>query len=197
MPLPRPSPKASAEEYAMLNNIMHSARKYDTHMSEEYAGREDEIDAEEDEIISSYSNCDGLQLGSIADPIRCQEVFAYSVRILGRITEIYNGSLKNTSKLKAARQTLMDGLLPLMTGGSASDREAKARNCMQTINHLVALEDGLITICESTMKNIKSAQDMASRQLKAIEMDIMYFGGQEALANIAKASKNRKYTLDG
>jgi hypothetical protein len=168
---------------------MAAARKHDASVSNDYAGRSEEIDELENEIINNYSNTPDLRLSKIADPINCQQVISASVSILGRITEIYNGALKNKGKLNAMQGTLMDGILPLMQGGSAETRTATARGCMQTITYLIALEEGLITICESTQKNIKATQEMASRTLKAIEMDLVYFEGKDALARIVKESK--------
>jgi hypothetical protein len=171
---------------------MHQARKYDANVALEYAGREEEIDKLEDEIIENYSNAKSLRFPGVPDPIACQEIFASSISMLGRITEIWNGSLKNLSKLKATRSTIMDALLPLISGGSADAREAKARSCTETINRIITLEEGLIQICESSQKNIKSAQEMASRTLKSIEYDLVYFNGAEALKNIIDANRGLK-----
>jgi len=172
---------------------MHHARKHDARVAEEYAGREDEIDELEDEIIKHYSNSPDLRMPPVADPIACQGVFTSSVKMLGRITEIWNDALKNLAKLRATRATIMDALLPLMSGGSADAREAKARACTETINRIIALEEGLVQICESTQKNIKSAQEMASRTLKTIELDLQYFNGAEALRGIVEANRKNDF----
>jgi len=184
---------SSPEDDALLSKIMHQARIYDSKISEDFGNREHEIDILEDEIIVEYSNPEKLKFGAIADPIKCQTIFVASTHMLGRITEIYNNSLKNQAKLKATRQTILDGLLPLMQGGSADMREAKARGCTETINRLIALEEGLTQICESAQKNIKSAQEMASRALKAIELELVYFEGKEAMTQIVNTSRKRYY----
>lgn len=195
VPTKRSNEITSADD-ALLSNIMASARKHDERISNEYAGRENEIDELENEIIKEYSNSHNLQMGAVPDPIRIQEVFSASVSMLGRVTEIYNGSIKNLANFRTIRQTLMDGILPLMQGGSADAREAKARSCMQTINYMIGIEEGLVSICEATQKNIKTAQETASRQLKAIEIDLQYFNGAEALANIVMMSKKNRVALE-
>lgn len=175
----------------LLSQIMHQARKFDEQIANEYAGREDEIDTLEDEIIKNCTNSPDLKLQSVGNPINCQEIFAASTAMLGRVTEIYVASLRYLGKLRASRQTILDGLLPLMQGGSADSREAKARGCMETINRLIALEESLVQICELTQKNIRTAQEMASRTLKAVEMDCVYFSGADALKGIVDSARQK------
>jgi hypothetical protein len=171
---------------------MHQARKYDSNVAFEFAGREQQIDELENEIIANYSNPAKLHLPEVSDHLSCQDVFIESQKMLGRITEIHNGSLKNLAKLRATRATIMDALLPLMSGGSADAREAKARSCTETINRVITLEEGLVQIGESTQKNIKLAQDMASRLLKSIEYDLTYFNGAEAMRNVVESSRLKR-----
>lgn len=181
----------TSDNLEQLASVMGKAREYNDKIAQQFAGREEEIDEVENEIINNYTNNPDVRLSVIADHVQIQAVFANSQRMLSRVTEIYNGAIRNKSKLNAARQSLLDAILPLMVGGSADAREAKARDCTESINYLIALEEGLIAICESTQKNLRSAQEMASRQLKAIEIDIQHFTGAETLKNIVIASKKK------
>ena len=172
---------------------MSSARKHSDKLSESHAGRPNEIDELENEIIQNYINSDEVKLSQNPEPIQIQVVLANSQRMLSRVSEIHNYSIKSHAKLCAIRQMLLDAILPLMTGGSADSREAKARSCTEFITYLIALEEGLIAICESTQKNLKSVQEMASRQLKCVELDITYFNGAETLKNIVAASRKKNF----
>lgn len=174
-----------------LSRIMQIARQHDSRFAQEYKEREAEIDELENEIIKNYANNKDLKLNAMADPITCQKIFAETANILSRITEIYTSSIRLLTKFKTVRNTLMDGLLPLLQGGSADTREAKARGCAESLNRLIANEEGLIEICEATQRNVKAIQDMASRQLKAIELDIVYFSGSDSIKAMMDANKNQ------
>jgi hypothetical protein len=189
-------PIQSSADGEMLSKIMVSAAKESDKIMETYAGREEEIDELEQEIISEHINSNDLQLPSTPDHIQIQVVLATTQRKLSRVTEIYTGTIRNITKQKAVQNMLFNAILPLIQGTSSEIRNAKANDCIQGINYLVALEEGLITICETAMKNLKTAQEIASRQLKAFELDLTYFDGASTFKAIVEASKKRYLNND-
>jgi len=180
----------------LLSKVIAAARKENDSLMEQFADREEEIDELEKEIINEYTNSDDIKLASTPDHIQIQVVLAATQRKLSRVTEIYTGALRNITKQKATRNMLMNALLPLMQGGSADIRNAKANDCTQGINYMIELEEGLINICETTMKNLKTAQEIASRQLKAFELDLTFFDGASTFSAMVAASK-RKHVNNG
>ena len=182
----------SSENPELLSQVMAAARKQNDSLMEKFAGREDEIDELEDEIIKNYTNNDDTKLASVPDHVQIQVTLSSTQRHLSRITEIHTEALRNYNKLQAVKAMLMDSLLPLMTGGSADLRTAKANDCTQGINYMIALEQGLINICELATKNLKTAQETASRTLKAYELDLQSFDGANTFSVMVAASK-RKY----
>lgn len=158
---------------------------------DDFAGRADEIDELENEIISNYTNNEDIKLSSVPDHIQIQVILLATQRHLSRVTEIHAGATKNLTKLKASQTMLLNILLPLVVGSSAEIRNAKAADCTQGINYLIQLEAGLIEICELASKNLKTAQEMASRTLKAFELDLTFFSGADTFSALVTRSKKQ------
>lgn len=175
---------------------MAQAAKESDKLIEAFEGRAEEIDELEQEVISEHINSQDLRLSATPDHIQIQVVLATAQRKLSRVTEIYTGAIRNVTKQKAVKNMLQNALLPMMQGGSSDIRMAKTNDCTQGINYLIELEEGLITICETAMKNLKTAQEIASRQLKAFELDLTYFDGASTFKAIVEASK-RRYLNNG
>jgi hypothetical protein len=160
-----PTPKSTgltSDNPELLSKVIAAARTENDKIMKNYEGREDEIDELEKEIINEYTNNDDIKLATSPDHIQIQTVLGCSQRHLSRVTEIHSGALRNITKLKATQSMLANALLPLMQGGSADIRNAKTNDCTQGINYLIALEEGLINICEksknSTRKCVSSAK---------------------------------------
>ena len=173
--------------------VMHQARAKTDEFMEDFqeSGRADEIDKLENEILKNYINSKEIHLSTQADPISIQRVLSNSQNFLSRVSEIYAGASMKVSKLIAAKNMLQNALLPLVTGGSADARTARVNDITQGLCYMIELEEGLMSICDLSMKNLKNAQDMASRTLKAIELDLVHFNGSDALAKIVQKSRNR------
>lgn len=186
-------PTTSVENSEELSKVIHSVRAKSVLFMEQFEGRTSEIDKLEDEIIKEYINTDDILLGNMSDHIQVQQVLANSQRYLSRVTEIYAGAYRNSTKLKSVKNMFQNALLPLIQGGSADTRMAKVNDLTQGITYLLELEEGLISICETAMKNLKNAQDMASRTLKAIEMDLTFFNGSETLSKVVNKSRSKFY----
>ena len=187
--------KLTSEDPEKMSAVMAAARKQNDRYMKEYEDRADEIDKLENEIINEYTNSEDIKLASTPDHINIQVVLSATQRHLSRVTEIYAGALKNITKLKAVQTMLLNALLPLMSGTSSEIRNAKANECTQGINYLIELEEGLISICELATKNLKTAQETASRTLKAFELDLTYFDGASSYAVIV--AHNKKEFLNG
>jgi hypothetical protein len=186
----------SSADGEMLSKILVSAAKESDKVMETYAGREEEIDELEQEVINEYINSSDLRLPSTPDHIQIQVVLAATQRKLSRVTEIYTGAIRNVTKQKAVQNMLFNAILPLVPGTSSEIRNAKTNDYTQGINYIIQLEEGLITICETAMKNLKTAQEIASRQLKAFELDLTYFDGASTFKAIVEASKKRYLNND-
>jgi hypothetical protein len=189
-------PGITSEDPAQLSKIMAAARIENDKLMEEFANRAEEIEALETEIIDNYTNSDECKLASTPDHIQIQLVLGATQRFLSRVTEIHAGAIRNLAKQTATRNMLFNAILPLMQGGSAEVRNAKASDCVQGIGYMIELEEGLINICELATKNLKTAQEMASRTLKAFELDLTFFDGASTFSAIVAANK-RRYINNG
>ena len=189
MPTAKPM---TSEDPEQLSRVISAARRENDSLMNNFAGREDEIDELETEIIQNYTNNDDSKLAQVPDHLDIQSVLAATQRHLSRVTEIYAGSLRNVAKLKATQSMLLNAILPLIQGASADIRNAKAADCVQSINYLIQLESGLVDICDLTIRNLKIAQETASRVLKGYELDLTFFDGASTYAAIVKASKKKR-----
>jgi len=177
----------------LLSQLLQAARLQDEQTSEAYEGRIEQIEAQEDELIQKYNNT--IHLTTTPDPLQIQVVFAEAQQYISRTSEIYNQALKNISRLKASQNMIYHQLLPIMEGGSADVRQAQVYGCISTIGFLIGMEQGLIDICESTLKNLKNTEEMASRQLEAIRIDLQYFNSAEKLLPLVDGSREKLHGL--
>ena len=176
-----------------LRQTLQVAKEADEATGKKYIGRLEEIEALEDEIIQNYSNPRALKLPRSPDPLRIQEVFAIAQEYLGRVTEIYNGCLKNVTDLRATQQAISDQLLPIVDGASADARKAQVDGIMQTIKFLITHEDGLMDICKTAQTNLRNNEEMASRQLESMKVDLQYFNAAEYIKPLVDESRSRIY----
>lgn len=189
----RNSPLNQASDVEELARQIEKAHQHTQVIIKKYQGREQEIDALEDEIIKNHINPPDTFLKSLPDHVQIQGVLANAQKHLSRVAEIYAESLKNYSYLSAVKNVLYNSLLPVMQGGSADVRNSKAENCTDYINFLIEIEKGLINVCETSMKNMKSVQESASRQLKGFEFDLVHFNGAETFkARVIKSKQDMK-----
>lgn len=176
-------PKPPVDDDA-LSKAFQLARVKDNEQMATYGYRIAEIDTLEDEIIDNYANNPSLKLSQTPSLTECQLVYNAGQKILNRITEIEAKSLKIKTKIAALRGIMLDNIIvALGTSGSADTRKANASKAVEQMNYLVALEEGLSTICDTVRKNIIRATDGASRNQSAISDEIKYLGGAE----VAKA----------
>lgn len=166
-----------------LSQALMAAANRDREIAQTYGYRVKEIDTLEDEIIEKYANSSGLKLNSNPSLLDCIAAQTAGQAILNRVTEIELQSVRIATKLKAQREPIATAILnALGSSGSAESRRAKASGATEAANLLISLEEGLLVICETARKNIRSAIETASRAQTAIQHEVQYLDG----AGVAK-----------
>jgi len=179
----------------ILSAALHSARIKDKEMTVSFGHRVEEVDKLEDEIIKNYTNNHNIKLSSTPSLVECQMVMNSGQAMLNRITEIETQSIRIKTKITAIREAMLNGVLvALGSNGSAESRKAKAASVVESMNLLIALEEGLSVICDTVRRNVKNAIECASRCQSAITDEVKYLGGAEvaqlAIADTRKAIQN-------
>lgn len=172
-----------------LSDALMAAGNSDKKFSSEYGYRQNDIDALEDEIIK-MANSPDLRLCNNPSLLECIAVQNAGQAMLNRLTEIELEAIRIETKLGSVREVMTNNILNVLgTSGSAESRKARATSAMMAVNHLLALEGGLLRICETARKNIASAINGASRAQTALQTEIQFLDGAEIAKELQQQAR--------
>jgi len=155
--------------------------------------RQEEIKALEDELLDNYLNPSELELPTQNSPVELSAILSLCQNYQSRVTAIYAKTLSRVNILKLQQNTLQNALLSLIQGSSADARNAKVQDLTHSLNEIIGFEQNLVTLAELCMKNLNNIKETASRNLKALEMDINHFNGAVALNKINEHNREKYY----
>jgi hypothetical protein len=188
MPLPKDKENINLEQ---LDQALMSAAVIDKEIANTCSFRIKEIDVLEDEIIAT-ANSSNLKLSMNPSLLDCIQVQTAGQGILNRVTEVELQSIRIVTKIKAKREVVTNNVLnALGSSGSAESRRAKASSAVEVMNLLATLEEGLLLICETIRKNVKSSIDVASRAQTAIQHEVQYLDGSEIAQELINATRGK------